>query len=812
MISPTERVLSALKQCECNPRKNAKGWSARCPAHEDRRPSLSVAEGDDGRVLLTCHAGCTFNAICEALRLNRADLTSAANGVDTDTTLSAPGKTQVVSTINTFPNADDAVKALERRHGKISCQWIYHNVSGKPVGVVLRWDKPDGKSIRPVAKLGNKWVIGGMDKPRPLYRLPDLAAATQVFICEGEKAADAATSIGLVATTSAHGAQSPKSTDWSPLVGREIAILPDNDVAGQDYANTVAGILRDLDPSTAIKVVQLPGLPSGGDVYDWINNHGDAAEPDDLVAQIKVLTDQTELIKQHPPETPVGQHDEQPRKTSVALGFRPFPTKSLPYPVREYVEAGAAAIGCDPSYVALPLLSALAAAIGSTRRVRLKPGWDAPSIIWTCIVGESGTHKSPAFKLAKQYIENFQHDAIKDCESLISQYQVDLALYEKDYAKWKCGNKNESELPPSKPECPTPKRFLVSDTTVEALAQVLAANLRGVLLARDELSGWIGSFDRYTGGHGGGDAAHWLSMHNGDPITVDRKTGNPPLIHVSQTSVSVAGGIQPTILHRVLGAKHRESGLAARFLLACPPRKPKSWSEKEIDPILSDEMRSVFDALYQLQSSDNDDNLDPVVITLDQGAKQAWINYFNTHAKEQSNLTGELSAAWSKLEEYAARLALVVHCVREATDDKSLHSDGSMDETSMTMGIELATWFKHETRRVYSQLSETVEEQDQRALAELIERKGGQITTRELMRSGRNWKTAPDAEQALNSLVDTGAYRWAIQKPTDQGGRPTQICELINLPSVDTTCLNPGKTTSCVSVDSVNTIPVKLQQ
>ncbi|HWB10091.1 MAG TPA: DUF3987 domain-containing protein [Pirellulales bacterium] len=103
------------------------------------------------------------------------------------------------------------------------------------------------------------------------------------------------------------------------------------------------------------------------------------------------------------------------------------------------------------------------------------------------------------------------------------------------------------------------------------MAPLLSANPRGLLLARDELAGWIGSFDRYAGGKGSADAANWLSMHNGESIVVDRKTGNPRTIFVPQAGVCVCGGIQPVILHRAWGVEHRESGLAARLLLTCPP-------------------------------------------------------------------------------------------------------------------------------------------------------------------------------------------------------------------------------------------------
>jgi len=56
------------------PRRNGKGYIARCPAHKDKKPSLSICEGDDGKILMRCHAGCTFNEICSALGITAQDL------------------------------------------------------------------------------------------------------------------------------------------------------------------------------------------------------------------------------------------------------------------------------------------------------------------------------------------------------------------------------------------------------------------------------------------------------------------------------------------------------------------------------------------------------------------------------------------------------------------------------------------------------------------------------------------------------------------------------------------------------------------
>src|SRR5258705_13792333 len=58
-----------------NARRGGPGrWQARCPAHRDRSPSLSIAEGDDGRTLLLCRAGCATEAVVTAMGLSMRDL------------------------------------------------------------------------------------------------------------------------------------------------------------------------------------------------------------------------------------------------------------------------------------------------------------------------------------------------------------------------------------------------------------------------------------------------------------------------------------------------------------------------------------------------------------------------------------------------------------------------------------------------------------------------------------------------------------------------------------------------------------------
>lgn len=770
-MTPSETFLSKLSGVT----KTGAGWAARCPAHDDRKASLSVNVSGDGTVLVKCHAGCTTAAVLAAVGLPLAALFHRTGDF-------ISGKSKPKS--KTYPTAKDAVVELERQHGPRTAWWVYHDAENNPAGVVVRWDRPGGgKDIRPVARHPDGWRVGAMSDPRPLYGLPELAPAGRVLVVEGEKAADAARALGFTTTTSAGGSQAAGKTDWRPLAGKEVWILPDNDAPGRKYADTVAGILAALTPAPVVRVVELPGLPEHGDMVDWINAHGDP-DPDDLRRELEALADAV------PPEL----------AATDAGAFKPFPVDVLPEPVRGFVAVGAKSIGCDPSFLALPLLVALAAAVGTSRRLELKPGWSAPAILWGAVVGESGTAKTPAFVLVMRPVRERQRKAMERHAEAMKRYESALACWEKDMTTWK-RSKNQCEEPPAKPDPPPCERFIVSDTTVEALAPLLLTNPRGVLLARDELSGWIGSFDRYAGkGKAGADSANWLSVFNAESIVVDRKTGIPRTVYVPQAAVCVCGGIQPGILRRALTDEHRESGLAARLLLTWPPRKAKRWTEAEIAPNAEAGLARLVDRLFELQPPVSEDgHARPALVRLTPDAKAVWIAYYNAHAVEQSDLTGDMAAAWAKLEEYAARLALVVHYIRRAAG--GVADELRLDADSMTAGIALATWFKGEARRVYALLEETGDERDRRRLVEWIGCNGRQVTVRQVQQGCRWLKEPGVAEDALNGLVKCGLGNWQELPTTARGGRPSRTFTLSARPP-DHTPTTEVEGTGFVDVDN----------
>jgi len=461
--------------------------------------------------------------------------------------------------------------------------------------------------------------------------------------------------------------------------------------------------------------------------------------------------------------------------------WKPFPADALPSAARAVVYEGARALGCDPAFVALPMLAGMAGAIGATHAIELKPGWTEPAVLWCAVVAESGAMKSPAQSLALDPLRKLQAWAMQDYPARLKEHEQQRAIFEADLMAWKRSGRRNGEPPPEKPDEPTAQRYLVDDITIEALADRLRDAPRGLLAGIDELDAWLGSFNSYRPGGRGGDVARWLSIHRASGLLIDRKAGTAKTVHVPWAAVSLAGGIQPATLRRALGVEHFDDGLAARLLLAAPPRQKKQWTEDTVSQQTLRRAEVLFGRLTGLEfGTDQQGNPTPVVLPLTPEGKSAWIEFYNEHAAELATAKGDRAAVLSKMEGVAARLALVVQlaeCVSDETDP------AAVDETSVRAGVTLARWFAQEAKRVYVMLAGADEDREARRLQGLIQEKGGRITTRELMRTGRQYRgSADEANAALDQLAERGVGRWAIDAPNSKGGRPTPVFELLTHP------------------------------
>ncbi len=223
-----DNVLARLK----NFKRSGKGYTAQCPAHDDKRNSLSVSTGDNERILLKCHAGCSYEQVAAELGINSANARRAS--------------------LKEYKYVDE------------SGELLYQVCRTEPKSFFQR--RPDGRG---------GWINNLEGVRRVLYRLPQLLAADEqatVFIVEGEKDADRLASLEFVATTNASGAGKWRDEYNEHLRGRHIAILPDNDDVGRSHAAQVANALKGM--AASVKVIELPNLPEKGDVSDYLNAGG----------------------------------------------------------------------------------------------------------------------------------------------------------------------------------------------------------------------------------------------------------------------------------------------------------------------------------------------------------------------------------------------------------------------------------------------------------------------------------------------------------------------------------------------------------
>jgi len=225
--SALARVTAALEAAGCGPLRRG---MARCPAHDDRTPSLSVSQGDRGAVL-HCFADCELDDVLRALGLEARDLF----------------------------DADEAGPRARRTNGaeraRVVATYPYCDERGELLYQAVRYDPKDFRQRRPDGRGGWVWNLG--DVRRVLYRLPDVlravAAGDRIYVLEGEKDADAGWDAGLVATTHPGGAGKWRAEYAEALRDAEVVIVADRDEPGRRHARAVAASLRGVARSVEIR-------------------------------------------------------------------------------------------------------------------------------------------------------------------------------------------------------------------------------------------------------------------------------------------------------------------------------------------------------------------------------------------------------------------------------------------------------------------------------------------------------------------------------------------------------------------------------
>ena len=398
-LSPAvANVLRALG--DSGLRQSADGWTARCPAHDDRNPSLSISEGSDGKALILCRAGCVTADVARAVGLTMADL--------------MPSRDDPSPHLNGTQSGASGGKTDSGSHDRIAATYDYLDERRALLYQVVRYDPKGFRQRRPDGSGGWTWKLG--DARRVLYRLPELQAAmpdAPVFIVEGEKDADNLARLRLIATTNSGGAGKWRDEYGEVLRGRQVVILPDSDEPGHKHAWEVARALAGV--AASVKVLELPAARKGrckrldrrrryghrtartGRGSAGLSRSADGAGPDGR--------------PQHrgPRGLGMGRAPRDCRDPAAGPRVR---CEVLPGPIGNWVADAADRTQCPPEYSAAAAVVALGSIIGRGVTIRPKQNddWTVVSNLWGA-GGRPGTLKSPALAEALRHVRHLEAEA-----------------------------------------------------------------------------------------------------------------------------------------------------------------------------------------------------------------------------------------------------------------------------------------------------------------------------------------------------------------------------------------------------------------
>jgi hypothetical protein len=725
---PVERILGLLKGVKASG-DSGRQWKAYCPAHEGKsnksKRSLSIKRGDDDKAVLHCFVGCRFAAIMAALGLEQSDAFArdgadrpAGNGSAPKAKHAGPAidwrakaeefaakltsvrRRQLAQTLN-LP--DRVLEALpigwNADKGGEHFTFAEVDAAGSIIGIVRRYGNGE-KFAMPGARRGLT-VPRDWNAVRPSGRS---AGPLPLFCIEGASDVLAMTAIGLRAIGRPNNVMGAEMladllarTPPPDGQARHVVVLgeydpkPNGHWPGLQGAKSVASQLAAKLGGKAIVKWAMPPL-GYKDVRHWVTSlRLDPAKP---AAWNTAGENFFRLIEGHLQEAtsqanPAGSTatgTDAPWEDPVPLSELPeaesFPLNVFPAQVKVFVEAVSYALACPNDFAATAVLALAGSAIGASRAVQIKEGWRERACIYLATVGNPGTAKTHVLEAV--------------AAPVYAEQATRYADYRLRMKAWK--NSGRDGEPP---ELTT---AFVGDVTTEKLASILEKNPRGVALIRDELSGWVCGMDQYKAQGRGTDRQFFLSSWSGTSFRYDR-VGREETIIVPHPFVSVVGGIPPALLNRLRGRRDIWDGFIDRILFSYPnpfPAREERWGSVSDD--VKQSWSKVLAHLWAFQMElVSEQPSRPQLVRLTSDARHEWVEFTRwlAHEMNREDLADPIKGHLPKFKSYGARLALIIHCIRQACGEVQ---EKDVDGDDMSRAAALVEYFYSHVQKVHAAL------------------------------------------------------------------------------------------------------------
>jgi 5S rRNA maturation endonuclease (ribonuclease M5) len=668
---------------------------------------------------------------------------------------------RVISGVATYDYTDEAGNLL------------FQCVRTKPKDFWQR--QPDGKG---------GWINNLQGVRRVLYRLPEVIAASTVCVAEGEKDCNNLEKLGFVATTNPLGAGKWRDEYSETLRGKDVVVfgdIGDADKAGEKHTKHVIESL-----ARKVKSIKHVALPDGfHDVSDYIASltSETAAETIHKLVGETPLVELQSLARSEAPEW----QDPQPLPADLPA-VPPFNFDCLPGTLRSWIEDISERMQCPPDFPAIGAMIALGSLVG--RKIGVRPkrfdDWLVIPNLWGCVVGRPGVMKTPALEQPLLPLRRLVAEAFDEHENAMRDHKVNAVLrtQQKKLVERKIGKHLKAgdeqaardevvahlEKDDDKPAC---RRYEVNDSTIEKLGALLAENPNGLLLFRDELSGFLRSLDREDRA---GDRAKYLEMWAGTgELTYDRIERGT--VRIPSNTLSILGGIQPDVLMAYVRETVRggtgNDGLVQRFQLFVWPDAPKKW--RNVDRWPNTEAKNEAFAVFEYLDGLTAESVGAV--KLEEGipflrfTDDAQERFDAWRAELERKLRSDtehpaFEAHLAKYRKLVPALALLSHLADRNT--------GPVSSDALNKALLWATYLEAHARRIYSAVLRP-DTAAARELAKHLQRGDLQerFKLREVYRKGwTGLSSKEDAEAATEILCDLGWIRVAVDAPVRAPGTP----------------------------------------
>lgn len=481
------------------------------------------------------------------------------------------------------------------------------------------------------------------------------------------------------------------------------------------------------------------------------------------------------------------------------LPVPPFDSQCLPEAFRPWIEDIAERMQCPPDFPAVGAMVVLSSVVG--RKVGIRPrrldDWLVVPNLWGAVIGRSGVMKTPALQEPMHIL----HQLEKEAKGVYDQACLDFeaARIVDEARKKDFKNRIDSAVKKKSQDAlalarqalkgplmgpPARKRHVVNDSSVEKLGEILSENSNGVLLFRDELTGFLKALDK-PGSEG--SRAFYLEAWNGNSRFTYDRIGRGT-VDIESACVSILGGIQPgplkTYLSNAFNEGSGDDGLIQRFQLMVWPDISPDWRNVDRCPETS-ARNAAWGCVRQLANAQGQDygaQVDPAQspIPFLHFASDAQEAFTEWRVKMEPGVRGAsespmMESHLSKYRSLVPSLALLIH-LADCAGNANL---ASVSLAALEKALAWARYLESHARRVYETRSAACEPSS--SLLRHIQKGdlASPFTLRDIYRKCWSGLETPETAQAAANLLESlSVLRVRPLQTSESGGRPTITYEV----------------------------------